>query len=69
MNTVAYTFNNVLVSKDFKVNLNLLGWFLARILLESAIKFLVDPYYEPLLWFMILEQIPSTTCLKKFKFT
>jgi len=30
-----------------------LGWFLACVLLESFIKFLVDPYYEPLSWFMI----------------
>jgi len=39
---------------DFQVNLNLLGWFLTCVLLESFIKFPVDPYYEPLLWFMII---------------
>jgi len=39
---------------DFQVNLNLLGWFLACILLESFIKFPVDPYYEPWYWFMIM---------------
>jgi len=39
---------------DFQVNLNLLGWFLACVLLESFIKFLVYPYYELLLWFMIM---------------
>jgi len=38
---------------DFQVNLNILGWFLACVLLESFIKFLVNPYYEPLLWFMM----------------
>jgi len=38
---------------DFQGNLNLLGWFLACVLLERFIKFPVDPYYEPLLWFMI----------------
>jgi len=38
---------------DFQVNLNLLGWFSVCVLLESFIKFPVDPYYEPLSWFMI----------------
>jgi len=40
---------------DFQVNLNLLGWFLACVLLESFIKFPVDPYYEPLSWFMMMD--------------
>jgi len=38
---------------DFQVNLNFLGSFLAFILLESFIKFPVNPYYEPQSWFMI----------------
>jgi len=42
---------------DFQVDLNLLECFLACILLESFIKFLVNPYYEPLLWFMIIPNL------------
>jgi len=41
----------------FSGNLSFLGWFLVCILLESFIKFLVDPYYEPLSWFMITFQL------------
>jgi len=59
--TVAYVFSNVLVTyaiikenlSRFQVNLKLLGWFFVCVLLESFIKFLVNPYYELLPWFMI----------------
>jgi len=47
---------------DFQVNLNLLGWFLACVLLESFIKFPVDSYYEPLSWFMI--RVSIIVCLR-----
>jgi len=47
---------------DFQVNLNLLGWFLVCVLLESFIKFPVNHYYEPLLWFMIKDDWISTNC-------
>jgi len=43
---------------DFQVNL--LGWFLVYVLLESFIKFPVDSYYEPLSWFMIMHTYCST---------
>ena len=33
----------------------LLRWFLVCVLLECFHNFSLDPYYEPLLWFMIKE--------------
>ena len=45
--------NNMNKMEGFQVNLSILGWFLVYVLLESFMKFLVDPYYKPLPWFMI----------------
>jgi len=50
---------------DFQVNLKLLWWFLASVQLESFIKFPVNPYYEPLSWFMIIIIIINNQVLNK----
>jgi len=42
---------------NFQVNLNLQGWVLTCILLESFIKLPVNPYYKPPSWFMIYVHI------------
>ena len=33
-------------------------WFLSCVALGYFEKFLDDPYYEPLLWFMIVKSVP-----------
>jgi len=42
------------VWEAFWANPFLPRWFLACVILECFVNFLDDPYYEPLLWFMIL---------------
>ena len=39
--------------EDLKACLTRLRWFLSYTILQYFVNFLVDPYYEPLLWFMI----------------
>jgi len=45
------------VWEAFWVNPCLPGWFLACVILGCFVKFLDDPYYEPLLWFMIVRVV------------
>jgi len=60
--TIAYAFNNVLLNwsitkkvwKAFWAYPGLLRQFLECVILECFVNFLDDPYYESLLWFMIL---------------
>ena len=41
------------ILKVFETSVGFLGWFLACVVIGVFVNFLVDPYYEPLSWFMI----------------
>jgi len=43
------------VWEAFWANLRLPRWVLACVILECFVNFLDDPYYEPLPWFMIMQ--------------
>ena len=47
----------------------LLRWFLACVLLECFHNFSLDPYYEPLSWFMIsIDEIRRVSSFEKVTF-